>query len=546
MPDSPQRPGQPWTQPIERLYVLWIFSTIALLLLIIILTLLASGRVSRQSEAIRELGQRLVDLETSVQKLTDELQKRPQPPAPATRPRTTPDSRTPRDNGSAARPPRQPPLARTQPAAPIEPVEPAPPPRTDYAARLDRVLLPGVQAPLVLGDPDQAARLLADVMSNAGDPALPADTWDRLAALAILLGERQTAEALAQRAVSAGREPLAFLDTAARHGIDTQQRDLALLAAQRLAAVQPENSAARLLLAQALMLPPTPDPPAAEQQLAEIDQPAQLSLADRARLGRMLIRLEMWERLPGVIESLDRAPADFAFERDLLKAVAAVHENRLVEALAVLDYLVEQRPGDYDARVWRAAALVMARSYEAARAALQIASEQPSRPEAWYWLGVLELQTGNTEGAESAFDLALVAAPRYAPAWEAKATFALESRDIDLAVQNLSTAIQAAPRRSSAHFLLAIAHAKMSRREPAADALRTALSLDPSWLERALEADVLTRLIDPAEMSQMAAGPQTQPASGEAQPAGNESQPTTDESPPDSGDAAPRSDAPRP
>jgi tetratricopeptide (TPR) repeat protein len=94
---------------------------------------------------------------------------------------------------------------------------------------------------------------------------------------------------------------------------------------------------------------------------------------------------------------------------------------------------------------------------------------------------------------------------------------ALNRDQIDDALAHLEEVVRINPRRASAHFAQAIAHAKRSEAEPAGAALRKAFQVQPRYLEEAKHTEVLLRLFSPDQLDQMAQeGPisATQPADG--------------------------------
>lgn len=511
-PDGPRPPRD----ATERLFVLWFVSTLCLVLLAAVLTVLGGGRLHGQAQAIQALAERVEALERA--RTAEEAPRtpvsRPQDTAPAGGSRRR-DAEPPAGSGPATRPASRS-SAVSQPSAPAHDI------RSDegLAAMLERVLRSAEPGPYALAERAAAARLLGEALQHLETASWGGATLARLAALARLLDEEAQAEALAARAVALGTQPLEYLEIAARALLARGRIAEARVAAQRF--VQAGGGAtAQLLLAEAWLTPPAPNAMAAGELLAAITDVRPLAAADRLRLGRLAVRVERWELVSAVIASSQSVPPELAGERDLLRAVLLVREGRLVEALGILDYLADQRAEDYDVLTWRGAALVKARSYEEARKALAHAERYPQRPEAWYWRAMIELRSGHADAAARLLEAALTASPQYAPAWEALASLALERRDLATAVQNLTLAIQANPRRSTARLLLAIAHAKASRRDEAGQALREALHLDPALLETARQAEVIARLFEPEELEQMAAevaaATDTQPATSDAE-----------------------------
>ena len=179
-------------------------------------------------------------------------------------------------------------------------------------------------------------------------------------------------------------------------------------------------------------------------------------------------------------------------------------KDRLTEAFAMLEHLLADAPDDYYLRLWSGIVLLDSRQFEAARQALSgTADLNPARPEAWYWRGVVEIQAQRPDAAVPFLQNALVASARYAPAWETLGLLALNRGDLVSALETFSNAVAANPYRASTHFLIALAHAKASRPDEAAAALRIAVNLDTALLEEALRTDVFTRLFEPGEIEAM-------------------------------------------
>lgn len=485
----------------ERAYVLWIVSTLALLILISALALLGSGRLHRQVTTIDALGERLARLEQSLAQLNarvDGLRATPRDAAPR---RVEPTEPRPS-------PPTQPPATRPTPPerTSAEPTK-APPGSDALTVRLERLLRPGDALPFELTDRAAAGSLLTEAARSVDSAVWTPDNWSQLAVLATLLGRTDQAEAFAARAASAGKPPQAYRETVARQALSERRFEEARAAAQKMLASAPTSAVARLLLADALVSATSPEAAAADELLTGIADPAQLSAGDRVRLGELWVALERWDRLEPVVAALDRLPPRLAPRRDLLRAIRATQAGDLVKSVSMLDELAQRDPNDFDVQLWRGVALLQAHKLDAAREALAATERWPQRPEGWFWRGMAELNSGNSDAAGRLFETALTAAPRYAPAWEALAKLALDRRDIAAAVQNLTMAVQAAPRRATAWLLLAIAHAKASRRPEAEAALRRALELDAGLLAAAKGADVLTRLFEAGEIDQMVGAP---------------------------------------
>jgi tetratricopeptide (TPR) repeat protein len=487
---SHQQPRGPSSGVIERLYVLCIASSAALLLLIVVLTLFAAGLLRKRSEA---LSQSIVELNERLTAVEQTLAEQQAPPLAAVSQRaqiTQPDDERETTSGRPASGP-----------ATAEPAEQA---LDDAAvnARLDRVLVAGDDLPVLLADPRAGADTLEQVLRDAPQARWTGETWARVAVLARLLEHNDEAEMYARRAAADGVLPWAYNEVSARLALMGRRGAEALTFAQRLTEQAPGHPIACLLLAQAFAL--QGNLAAADDALNELDNLDDLPYPDKLRLGYLLIDLERWEALGAVLDALGPLPEELIPERDYLRAAWLVQKGQLAEALAILDYLLELHPDDYDVRTWRGVALIQAGQFEAAREALAHAEQAAGRPEAWYWLGVLEIEAGNPEAALPYLQRCFAASARYAPAWEALGTLALNRGDLPTALENLGHAIEINPHRSSAHFLIAIVHAKASRREEAAQALQEAFSLDEALLETAKQTEVLTRLFAEQELENLA------------------------------------------
>ncbi|MBW7906303.1 MAG: tetratricopeptide repeat protein [Phycisphaerae bacterium] len=478
---------------IERLYVLWLVSTLVLLMLVVALAVFGASVVERQGRALRELAARQGAVEQQL------ARRVAAPPAPQR-------ELAPQTEAAAPSP-------VTVPSAPARE---APPPRADAAgeppaaltssvvdARLDRVLRPGRDQLYELVDERAARELLAQATLPEHSAALSGAVHARLAALAALLRDDALAELLAFGAEERGTPPVAFLQIVGRRRLLEGRVEEARALAFQLWQLTPRSPAAQLLAAEALMAPPETAPAEADSLLDQLAHAPRLSAGELGRLGQLAVRLERWDVLRRVVADLaevDGASGEF----DLLRAIAAIHERKNVEALAILEYLREQNPADYDVNLWRAVALLNARSFEAARQTLEALPPDAPRPEGWYWRGILALRRGDADGAARFLQAALTVDARYAPAYEALAAQALERQDVTAAVQHLDLATRAAPRRASAYFLLSLAFAKSSRKDDAAAALRQALALDVDLLATARATEVLTRLFSEDELAALA------------------------------------------
>ena len=491
---TPPSAGGPSPETLARLYALWMISSLLLVLLVVVLSLLGSGRlrlharrISEQTEAIEQLRD---DLSRTRRELA-ELKAIPPVGTPAVQAPATPTARQPEDEAVPAAEPAQP-----TPAAPVITADPA------IVALLDTALRPSAEIGYELADPEAADRALREGLENTGGQLWSGETWARLALVARLLDRDGPADMFALKATAANEFPWEYYQLSAQRMLTQGRAAEAIVFAARLRANRPDDPRAALLLAEAYRL--QSDLAAADVAVEMLNSGQALGKPLKLRLGRLFVALERWERLEALLSSFGEvAQADLP-QLNFLRAVLAIQRERLVEALAILDNLLAEHPGDYEFRTWRGVALLSARQFEAAREALAHTGEHPDRPQAWYWRGVLELRAGNPDEAVPFFQRALAASGRYAPAWEALGTVALNRGDLPTAMQNLEHAVAANPRRASTHFLIAIVHAKMLQPSATADALRSAFRFDPTLLEQAGQTEVIRRLFTEEELNALA------------------------------------------
>jgi len=495
---------------VEHLYVLWVVSSLLLVLLAVVIALFSRGqfrrhaeRISQQSQAIDELRD---DLSVTRQELMN-LRATLLGAAPAFR--TAPASV--QQPGQPARPvqdrPRPPGLGPPTTSAPAEDV---------VDALLQRALRPGEDVPYELADPAAAEEALLKGL-GVGDPAVwSGETWARLAAVACLLDRDELAGIFAASARAANEFPQAYYEISARKLLAQGRATEAIVFLRLLAAGRPDDPSGVLLLAEAYRL--NEDLAAADVALEGLDNVEGLSLADQLRLGRLFVALERWDRLDTLLASLGEVSERAMPELNFLRATLAIQRGQLPEALAILDNLLAEQPDDYELRTWRGVTLLFAGQFQAAREALAHAQEQPDRPEAWYWSGMVELQAGNTEEAIAFLEHALAASHAFAPAWEALGTIALNEGDVSTALRNLTNAVNVNPRRAPAHFLLAIVHAKASRPRETADALRTAFRLERSFLDVAKQTEVISRMFSEDELDALASDATVVPPKSPVEP----------------------------
>lgn len=425
---------------------------------------------------------------------------------------------------TATRPADPPALPTTRPVAPASapatlPVSTQPasaaataPSRSeaDVVRSLDRLLRPGAELPFELVDRDGAERLLEEIRGDAQQSRWSGATLARISVLARLLGRDGPAEWFAIRAAAAGVEPAQYHEIAVRQLLSAGRSAEASIAARRLLESGSTRPTDIALLAVSLAL--RGDVAGADEWLARL-KPGDirgLNPRDRAALAQALALVEDWDGLEATLTLLADEPEAQKPPLPLLRAVLAIQRRRLPEALGMLDQLLAQSPGDYDVQTWRGVALLEARQFAAARAALAHAERFPDRPEAWHWMGVVELRDGKPHSARPLLERSIAAAQRYAPAWEALGALELtladsaapgEATDAQLAaaVAALSRALEANPRRSSAHFLLAVAYARQGRMDESGRSLDTAILLDQIWADAARKTPLLEAIAPPPE-----------------------------------------------
>ncbi len=530
MPDARNspRPVAPTVRLVERLYVFWIVSTLLTLCLVLLVALLGRSVITQQTRAIDQLGTRIVELEAALHGLIANRSASggAGPSSASTRPAVSP----------AAQPAVLPPVplahsVMTQPAeaprssVPSETSTPrAPATAPGKAASSDGATLNGdgaeslVQrgrallrrsndAPPELADAAAAAALLDQPESRLA--TLPPSAALDAALVARLLDRTEQAARLAEQAERGGASLREYDELCARLLIDAAQLDAAQPFAERAAASG--DPTGRTLLA--YIHAARGNLVAAEETLGRLEGGMPAFVTDRVRLGRLLMQLERGDDLRILVSQLGADEGPQREARQLLHAVVSVLDGRLVEALALLDFLLTRQPQDYDVLTWRGVALLQAGQLESAREALAHAERFPQRPEAWYWQGMLELRGGRSELAVARLKQAVGCAPWHAAAWEALATIAFNQGELAQAERDVIAAILANPRRASAEFLLALIHCRQTRRDEAAGALERAFRLERRLLGVAKQTEAITRLFEPAELDALlAATPATRSA----------------------------------
>jgi tetratricopeptide (TPR) repeat protein/outer membrane murein-binding lipoprotein Lpp len=493
---------------IERLYVYWVGSTVILLVALLAAAVYLRGAVSGQAQRISQLAERVQALESQVSATSGSVSAASVAIPPAAP--STAEHPLPADAASVGRPQATQQVAQSRSASEKD--------EAWIRRLLDRALRPGRRLPAVVAEVS-AAEAAVKVASELADPgACDAKTWEQLAILARLLGRENLADELARRAMHAGSPAAAYAETSARLLLAAGHPQEALRHAQHLARQTAGTPAARLLLARALNS--LRAYAAADELLSWIDDPSVLPPPQRLELARTCADLAQWERFALIMDSLTSAPAGFENEWNFLRAVSQIQRRRnLAEALAALDYLAgrvaaapagdadgEVPPDAYEVGVWRAAAFLRGNQPKLAREVLEVlVAVQPDRPEAHYWLALSALHEDMPETARAHLKDTLTASEYFIPAWETLASVEINSGDLPAATQAAQRAIALNSRRPSAHFLLAIAQAKAGRRDSAAEALRATFRLDPAYLNKAFETEILTRLFTAAELRSFAA-----------------------------------------
>lgn len=509
------------TDAIERLYVYWILSTALLLLVVIIATLYMRGRLYSQAmeynRSLSELGERLAALEQRVANL----------PAArgGARSRTNAVTTQPAAPAEQQSPPEE--LPPGAPEAQPTPRERPIPSGRDMQAQLDQALVAGGVWAYAIEDAGAVDALLQQALDHIDRADWPGEVWAELAVAARLRGRDAAAEALARRAVEAGASLRAFSELSTRALLAARRPDNAQVHAQYFAQQSEQSPGARALLAHVAVA--LHDPAGADALMHSVNDVEPLSTLERLTLARVAFDLHAWERLGRIMPSLADVPQDLQLARNFLQAVSNVQSGeRLAEAYSILEYLAEQlaergraqpdritaslQPTPQEIATWQGVALMRGNQTESAREAFTHAiSMSADRPEPSYWRAMLEIREGQYSAATDYLQNALAASARYAPAWEALALLSLNDGDVEGAVSLLERALDINPRLSSAHFLAALAHAKVQRRDAAAEALRTAIELDAGYLEKARRTPALSELFTEEELEALAAFPTTEP-----------------------------------
>ncbi|MBK9118969.1 MAG: tetratricopeptide repeat protein [Phycisphaerales bacterium] len=544
MPDTEPRGRR---DAVERLYIFWLASTLLLAVLMIASGILIRGQLTRQESALRSALERVQLAHTRAEMVEERLRNLERivgqqllmapgraPSEFATLPPT--EETDPEDS-----------VTGTPPLAPAEPEASAAPAETELRAQLARIAQPTRSTPADILDVEAANLLIRSTEPHLAYAEWSPEVCGQLAAVAQLIGRERAARAFAQRASAGGDLLVEYSAARIRALLARRQVQEAFTTTLQLVERADGLPIVDALLAVGLYV--TDEPATADEVLvALVPRLPELPAYDRLLLGRVAAGLERWRVLDAALAGLDNIGGPLAPEHSFLTALALAHQGRTVEALAILDGLLEEtpargsvdpvwpwpRPDRYDIELWRGVTLTTARQFDTARAALeQIARNDPGRPEAHYQLGLLEARNGQPQLARMHLRNALAGAAEFAPAWEMLATLDIAEGQIAPALDSLQRALEINSRRARAYFLAAIAHAKVTQPNAAIDALREALRLAPEYLNEARQTDVLTRLIPPAEMETLLEGgayllepaedaPETAPAVPDAPPPGTE------------------------
>ena len=477
------------TGAVERLYMMYFAGMVLVLLAIIVLAIFTTSRLSRQAEKYTAMVERIALLQAEIERLaggstdvsrTQDGSDETASSSPATQPTTRPQSA---------------PTAVPERALDADAI-------ADLYAQCVR---PAPRGMFAIAD-DAVARDLLDRAVAAQDSPLAAE-WTEpalvsLSVLSRLLGDEDSAQRFGNRARSAGFDTAAYDEFTARALLNANRPAEAGLFASALQRSRDRKDQGVVLQALSLMV--RRNLSAARDVAAGLNDMSRLVDYDRLNLARVYVELGRWDDLRKALHGLDDVAGGLADERDLLRSIWLIYDGSLAEADAVLAFLIQRQPDDYDAITWRGVVLMRAGQPQASRRILvQAADMSPGRPQAWYWLAVPEINAENNAEGEQFLNRALAASALYAPAWEALATVALKNGQVDTALGHLETAVRNDSGRPNAHLLSALCHAQESQRDQAAAALRRAFAIDSTFIERALDMDALARMFDRSELEAM-------------------------------------------
>ena len=338
-------------------------------------------------------------------------------------------------------------------------------------------------------DPDAAAdferylvRLddLADRMPHV-DP----EAATTVAELADRLGDAQRALRWARRALTSstnGKAPRArLLAAGALHALE--KNDAAL--AEVIHVVRSEAAPPRAHLLHAEILDALDRPGEAVRAYTKAQESAETAVMATAALARRLLDRDELDaaglalRHPHV--AADPSPALLALRGEL-----AARQHRYTEAVELLTRATTDGSFTLPARMWLGRALLETGQHQAAhRTFSALASDEPDRPEGWYWQGIVALRELDPERAVPLLQQSIAVDASFVPAFEDLGVALANQQRIDDAVAILSEAVRLKATSGRAHFLLAVCHAKRDHRAAAITALKRAVALDRKYLELA-------------------------------------------------------------
>jgi tetratricopeptide (TPR) repeat protein len=209
--------------------------------------------------------------------------------------------------------------------------------------------------------------------------------------------------------------------------------------------------------------------------------PVVASAGGQLALARALLELDSVAAAEAVLAAAIGARPDDPWAELLLGSLLDERRGRPADALAHFDRALALQPMLVEARVERAEVLhALGRRADAARDLERVVADEPlHRARAWYNLGVLRLETGDSLGARAAFAGAADADPLDADAAIQLGSLDLARGDAAEAERAFRRAIMGAPRSAAAHGSLALALGAQGRFDEARDELRTVLQLEP-------------------------------------------------------------------
>lgn len=357
---------------------------------------------------------------------------------------------------------------------------------TDEVAALVRALDP------VNGDDPDAATLadferhlvrldhLADRMPHV-DP----EEATTVAELADRLGDAQRTLRWARRALTSstnGKAPRArLLAAGALHALEKNDDALA----EVIHVVRSEAAPPRAHLLHAEILDTLDRPGEAVRAYTKAQESAETAVMATAALARRLLDRDELDaaglalRHPHVAG--DTSPTLLAMRGEL-----AGRQHHYAEAVELLTRATADGSFTLPARLWLGRAQLETGRHEAAgRTFASLASDEPDRPEGWYWQGIVALRELDPERAVPLLQQSIAVDASFVPAFEDLGVALANQQRVDDAVAILSEAVRLKATSGRAHFLLAVCHAKRDHRAAAITALKRAVALDRKYLELA-------------------------------------------------------------